>query len=67
MVFAHPLLWRKIAEHVILLLIGSSHANWTHHAPLRCKISEFFSSLLERPFATYIIAAGGRESLGAFQ
>jgi hypothetical protein len=31
-----------------LLLIGSSHAHWTHHALLRCKISEFFSSLLER-------------------
>ena len=46
MIFAHPLLWRKIAEHVTLLLIGSSHAHWTHHALLRCKNSEFFSSLL---------------------
>jgi len=26
MIFAHPLVRRNVAEHVILLLIGSSHA-----------------------------------------
>jgi hypothetical protein len=31
---------------VILLLIASSHAHWTHHALSRCKIVDFFSSLL---------------------
>jgi hypothetical protein len=32
---------------VRLLLIGSSHAHWTRSALLRCKISDFFRSLLE--------------------
>ena len=46
MILTHPLLWRNVTEHVILLLVGSSHAHWTHHALLRCRISEFFSTLL---------------------
>jgi hypothetical protein len=29
------------------LLIGSSHAHWTRSTLLRCKISDFFRSLLE--------------------
>ena len=46
MIFAHSLLWRNIAEHVTLLLIGSSHAHWTRSLLLRCTIFDFFSSLL---------------------
>src|ERR1700681_3441886 len=47
MVLAHSLLRGNVAEHVRLLLIGSSHAHWTRSALLRCKISDFFRSLLE--------------------
>jgi ABC-type antimicrobial peptide transport system permease subunit len=46
MVAAHPLFRRNVAEHVTLLLIGSSHAHWTHCALARYNISDFFSSLL---------------------
>jgi hypothetical protein len=47
MIFAYPLLRRNVAKNMSLLLIGSSHANKTHRAPPRYKISDFFSSLLE--------------------
>jgi len=44
---AHSLLCGNVAEHATLLLIGSSHAHWTHHALLRSTIPGFFSSLLK--------------------
>lgn len=46
MVFAYPLVRGNVAEHVILLLVGSSHADWTYQALLRCKLFAFFSKLL---------------------
>src|SRR5579872_5044955 len=47
MILAHSLLRGKVAEHVSLLLIGSSHAHWTRSTLLRSKISDFFRSLLD--------------------
>src|ERR1700733_8638103 len=46
MILAHSLLWGDVAEHVILLLIASSHASWTCSALRRYTIPDFFSSLL---------------------
>src|SRR5579864_2942825 len=46
MVLAHSLFRGNVAEHVILLLIGSSHVHWTCSALLRYKLLGFFSSLL---------------------
>jgi hypothetical protein len=46
MILAHSLLGGNVAEHVTLMLIGSSHAPWTRLVLIRYRISEFFSSLL---------------------
>jgi hypothetical protein len=46
MILAHSLLWGKVAEHMTLLLIASSHACWMRSALLRYKLLKFFSNLL---------------------
>jgi hypothetical protein len=45
MVLPHPPLWRQIAEHVSLLIIGSSHGSVLPCADAQSQ--DFFSSLLE--------------------
>jgi hypothetical protein len=50
MILAHSLLRGNVAEHVSLLLIGSSHAHWTRSVPLRRTIFDFVSNLLEASY-----------------